>query len=70
MWHNYFLSYVIACPKHFTRFLCPNYLMCIPTSKLCNGLDDCGDNRDENPDICKFLMNCKNGYAQGDINKN
>lgn len=47
------LSSITVCPTDAVSFSCPNYSSCIPANKLCNGYDDCGDNRDENPAMCK-----------------
>ena len=36
-------------------FVCKNYSKCIQATKLCNGIDDCGDNTDENTEMCNYL---------------
>ena len=43
----------LVCRHNYVPFSCPNYKRCIPVKKLCNNNDDCGDNTDENPTICK-----------------
>ena len=34
--------------------MCQNYTSCIPAEKLCDGIDDCGDNIDETTEMCKY----------------
>ena len=46
----YFL--VSECPLDHVPISCPNYKTCIPGVKLCDGIDDCGDNVDESADNC------------------
>lgn len=42
------------CPINFVSFICKNFSTCIPATKLCDGIDDCGDNTDENIAMCKY----------------
>eukprot|EP00116_Pleurobrachia_bachei_P000145 sb/3460407/ len=45
-------------------FLCTNK-NCIPYSKVCDLVDDCGDRSDEHHTVCKNVFECENGdYIQ------
>ena len=47
-----FVAEAYVCPV--THFKCNNHF-CIPSDKVCNFFDDCGDGSDENK-CCKWLM--------------
>jgi len=34
------------------EFYCTITGLCVPETVLCDGLDNCGDQSDENPDLC------------------
>ena len=44
---------ISVCPMNHVPFICQNYSNCILATKLCNGVNDCGDNVDENTNMCK-----------------
>jgi Low-density lipoprotein receptor domain class A. len=47
-----FVTEAYVCPV--THFKCNNHF-CIPSDKVCNFVDDCGDGSDENK-CCKWLI--------------
>ena len=47
------LFFILVCPTNYVPFICENYSNCILATKLCNGVNDCGDNMDENTTMCK-----------------
>lgn len=52
MFQTYMIT-ILECPINYVPFLCQNYSTCISATKLCNGVDDCGDFTDENSEMCK-----------------
>lgn len=47
---------------------CPNSYKCIPSTARCNGINNCGDNSDENPSQCPACndashFRCNNGQC-------
>ena len=46
--------FISECPINSVPILCQNYTSCIPAEKLCDGIDDCGDNIDETTEMCKY----------------
>ena len=47
---------ISECPINHVPFICENYSKCIVATKLCNGVNDCGDNMDENTNMCKHCI--------------
>ncbi len=44
-------------PCRADQVRCPNSYKCIPNAARCNGINDCRDNSDENPNQCPTCNN-------------
>lgn len=70
-----FLVSLYRCVDHHLckqdHFRCPNNT-CIPLSHLCDGVDNCGDNYDEEPEHCDYINHtvyCPNVYCHSILNE-
>ena len=51
-WINH--ARISQCSNDALAFFCRNDNVCIKMGKLCNGINDCGNNQDESDSICEY----------------